>query len=116
MPVNTTGQNHVTATQLTASESTLVSSSSSERKFIGKMFVTNTHTANVDVTFWLLPTTTAGTTGAGGNYAVSVSIPPGPAITIYSLIGNWINESYKLSGQASVANVVNVYVSGNTET
>ena len=112
----TTLNSFVKETQLTASEATLISSQSSEKKFIGKCTLTNTSTDNVEVTLWLLLTATTGTTGSGGNWTFKETVPANRTVTVDKLQGHVIDNSMKVSGLAATASVINVNISGTTET
>lgn len=114
--MTTTLNNFVSETQLTASEATLVSTNSSEKKFIGKFTLTNTSSSNVEVTLWRLATTTTGTTGSGGNWIFKETIPAGKAVTVDKLQGHVLGNSMKISGLAGTASVINIDISGTTET
>ena len=102
--------------QLTASEVTLVSSTSSEKKFMGAIQIFNTSTSNIEITFWLMLTATTGTTGVGGNQKYVRTIPAGTSRTIMDFQGQVIDNSMKFSGLASTTAVVNYPISGTTET
>lgn len=108
--------NFVSDTQLGTSAGDLEVSSSSEKKFIGAASVTNTSTSNVEVTIWLLPTSVAEVTGSGGNWIFRKTIPAGRTERIEPLYGQVIDNSMTLSGLAGTASVINVNVSGTTET
>jgi len=112
----TTLSNFTIEEQLASSEETLISSGSSEKKFIGSMLLFNTSDVKVEVTLWLILTATTGTTGSGGNHAFFRSIPPRTGLRPSDLIGQVIDNSMKLSGQADTADVINVLISGTTET
>ena len=87
--------------QLTDSEIALVSSSSSEKKFMGAIQLFNTSTVNIEVTFWLMLTATIGTTGVGGNQKYVRTIPAGTSRTIMDFQGQVIDNNMKFSGEAS---------------
>ena len=112
----TTLNSFVSETQLTASESTLVSTNTTEKKFIGKLTLTNTSTSNVEVTLWRIASATTGTTGSGGNWIFKETIPAGKAVTVDKLQGHVLGVSMKISGLADTASVINVDISGTTET
>ena len=114
--MTTTLNSFVSETQLTASEATLISTGTGETKFIGAATVTNTHTANVTVTFWRIGSAVTGTTGSGGNQFIVKSLGAGSTERLDKLLGQVLGNSMKLSGLASVAGVVNVDISGTTET
>lgn len=109
-------KNHKSETQLTASETTLVSTTGSETKFIGKVTATNTSASDVVVTFWRLSTATTGTEGSGGNWIWSKTILAGETVTIDKLQGHVLGNTMKISGKAATASVINVDISGTTET
>ena len=113
--MTTTLNNFVSETQLTTSEVTLTSTLSSEKKFIGMATVTNTTDANVEVTLWRIATATTGTTGSGGNWIWKKSIPAGVTVTIDKIMGHVLGGSMKISGLAGVAGVINIDISGTTE-
>lgn len=112
----TTLTNFLSATQLTASEATLVSTSSTEKKFIGNFTLTNTSASNIEVTLWRLATATTGTTGSGGNWIWKQTIPAGRTVRVDKLIGHVLGGSMKISGLAGTTLVINVDISGVTET
>lgn len=113
--MTTTLNNFVSETQLTAAEVTLVSTLSSEKKFIGMATVTNTSANNVEVTLWRILTATTGTTGSGGNWIFRKTIPAGEAVIINKLMGHVLGGSMKISGLAGTAGVINIDISGTTE-
>ena len=112
----TTLENFTSETQLAASESTLFSTNSTEKKFIGSMTLTNTSANNVEVTLWRLGDAVTGTTGSGGNWFFKETIPAGKTVKVNKLIGHTLGNSMKISGLASTASVINVDASGTTET
>jgi hypothetical protein len=114
--LTTTLENFASETQLAVTESTLVSTNSSEKRFVGKCTVTNTSASNVQVTLWRLATATTGTTGSGGNWIFRETIPAGKSVTIDKLQGHVLGNSMKISGLADTASVINVDISGTTET
>ena len=103
-------------TQLPTTELSLVSSSSSETKFLGSIYMFNTSASNVEVTLWLNQSATTGTTGSGSNVAFVGTIPSQSGKKITLLGSQVVGASMKLSGKASVASVVNAFISGTTET
>ncbi len=113
--MTTTITTHAIETQLSATEDTIISTASNERKYIGKLVFTNTNTAAVTVTLWRLGSATAGTTGAGGNQFWVKTIPAGIAVECDLLNGCVLDNSEKISGKASVASVVNVNGWGTLE-
>jgi len=114
--MTTSLSNHKSETQLAASEATLVSTNTSEKKFIGKFTLTNTSDSNVQVTLWRVASTTTGTTGSGGNWIYRETIPAGKVVTVDKLHGHTLGNSMKISGLAATASVINVDISGTTET
>ena len=102
--------------QLTDSEVALVSSSSSEKKFLGAIQVFNTGTVETEITFWLMATATTGTTGVSGNQKYVRTIPPKISRTIMDFQGQVIDNDMKFSGKTSVDALVNYTISGTTET
>lgn len=112
----TTLNNFVNETQLGITVSSLEASTSTEKKFIGAASVTNTSTSNIEVTIWLLLTASTATSGSGGNWIYRKTIPAGRTERIDAIIGQVIDNSMTLSGAAGTANVINVNISGTTET
>ena len=112
----TTLNNFVSEIQLGVSVTDLEASASSEKKFIGAATVTNTSTSNVEVTIWLLASASSEVTGSGGNWIYRKTIPAGRTERIESIIGQVIDNSMTLSGLAGTASVINVNISGTTET
>jgi len=106
----------VSETQLTTSEVALVSTSSSEKKFIGMATVTNTSILNVEVTLWRILEATTGTAGSGGNWTWKKTIPANTTVRIDKIMGHVLDNSMKISALADVASVVNIDISGTTET
>ena len=114
--MTTTLSNFTSETQLTASEVSMLSTTSSEKKFIGMATVTNTSSSNVEVTLWRLATTTTGTTGSGGNWIYRKTIPANATERIDKIMGHVLGNSMKISALASTASVINIDISGTTET
>jgi hypothetical protein len=113
--------NFTNDTQLTTSEVLMVStqngiSASGEKKFIGMATVTNTSASNVEVTVWRTSTATVGTTGSGGNWLWNKTIPANTTMIVDKIIGHVLGVGMKISALASIADVVNVDISGTTET
>ena len=106
----------VSETQLTTSEATIVSTTSSEKKFIGMATVTNTSTSNVEVTLWRILTATTGTTGSGGNWSWKKTIPANSTLRIDKIMGQVLGAEMKISALADTAAVINIDISGTTET
>ena len=114
--MTTTIDNFLTEQQLTASAADLITTGTSEKKFISNFLATNTSTSNIECTFWLLDTGTSATSGSGGNYSVKVTIAAGKEKQIYGLIGQTLGSSQKIMGLAGTTSVVNIVASGSTET
>jgi len=114
--MTTTLNNFSSETQLTTSEATIVSTTSSEKKFIGMATVTNTSESNVEVTVWRMLTATTGTTGSGGNWIYKKTIPANTTERIDKIMGHVLGNSMKISALAGTASVVNIDISGTTET
>jgi len=114
--MTTTLANFTSETQLTASEVTMVSTTSSEQKFIGMATVTNTSVLNVEVTVWRLLTATTGTTVSGGNFIWKKTIPANSTVRIDKIMGHVLGNSMKISALAGTASVINIDISGTTET
>jgi hypothetical protein len=114
--MTTTLNSFASETQLTASEATIVSTTSSEKKFIGMATVTNTSTSNVEVTVWRMLTATTGTTGSGGNWVWKKTIPANSTERIDKIMGHVLGNSMKISALAGTASVINIDISGTTET
>lgn len=112
----TTLENFLSETQLSTSEATLISTSSTEKRFIGNVTVTNTSAINVDVTFWRIASAGTGTTGSGGNWIINQTIPAGATVRMDKIISHSLGPSMKISGKASVAAVINVDASGTLVT
>lgn len=98
-----------------ASVATLVSASSSEKKFIGKVTVTNTSTSDIEIYLWRIATTGTPSQGSGGNWAVRQTIPAGKTETITKLMGHVLDNNMSLFGSAGTASVVNIDISGTIE-
>jgi len=103
-------------TQLTTSVQALVSTTSSEKKFIGNMTLTNTSTSNVEVTFWRIATSSTETTGSSGNSLFTMTIPANDWVKVQKMSGHVLGHSMKLSAVAATTGVINVDISGTTET
>lgn len=114
--MTTTLANFTSETQLTTSEVAMVSTTSSEKKFIGMATLTNTSSSNVEVTLWRILTATTGTTVSGGNWIIKKTIPANATERIDKIMGQVLGASMKISALASVASVINVDISGTTET
>lgn len=108
----TTIQRFLSETQLTTAATNLVTTSTSETKFIGKCTVTNTSDSNVEVTLWSIATATSATTGSGGNWIFRETIPAGVTVTVDKLQGHIIGNSSAIKGLAGTASVVNIDISG----
>ena len=114
--MTTTLQSFVYETQLGTSASNIVTSNTSERKFIGKVVVTNTSDSNVEVTLWRILTATTATTGSGGNWCFRETIPAGRSLIVDKLQGQVLNPSMSIKGLAGTASVINIDISGTVQT
>jgi len=104
-------------TQLTATAETMVSTNTSETKFLGNLTVSNTSlTTNVEVVLWILNSTTTATSGSGGNQFLTRTIAANTTRKITEVIGHNLGPSMKLAASADTASVVNINISGTTET
>jgi len=112
----TTLSNFTIETQLASAEDTLISSGTSEKKFIGSILLFNTSISAVEVTMWLILAENSGTTGSGGNQSFVKTVPAGTSLRVTEFAGQVVDNSMKLSGQADTASVINVRISGTTET
>ena len=106
----------VSETQLTSSEATLIVTGTGEKKFIGAATVTNTSTATVSVTLWRIGSAVTGTTGSGGNQFLVKNVAAGATERLDKLLGQVLGNSMKISALANVGGVVNIDISGTTET
>lgn len=114
--MTTTLNNFASETKLTASEAIITQTASSEKKFLGMATLTNTSTDNIEVTVWRLAAITTGTTGSGGNWIYKKTIPANATERIDKIMGHVLGNSMKISALASTAGVVNIDISGTTET
>lgn len=112
----TTLQSFVSETQLTTEATNIVTSNTSERKFIGMVTVTNTSASNVEVTLWRILTASTATTGSGGNWTVRETVPAGRSIIIDKLRGQVLNPSMSIKGLSDTASVINIDISGTVQT
>lgn len=103
-------------TQLSASVTTIVSTNTSQKAFIGNVTLTNTSDADVIVTVWRLLSATTPTTGVGGNWLQRVSVPAGRPVKLTKIIGHTLNPSMVIKVQADTAGVINADASGTIET
>lgn len=111
----TTLSNFAFETQVPATVANIITSLSSEKKFIGSLSLTNTSASNVEVTLWLILTDTTATSGSGGNWKWKGTVPAGRSISVSTMLGNVVDKSMALKAQASTGNVVNIDISGTTE-
>jgi hypothetical protein len=102
--------------QIGATAGALVSSNSSEKKFLGQITLTNTSdTTKQEVHLWIqLTATTLTTTKPGGNFIEVLTLQPLQKKTI-DLRGHVVDQSYSFSAVADTATTVNYIVSGTTE-
>ena len=103
-------------TQLTASAGNVVTTNSSEKKFIVKATATNTSTSNVEITVWRILTATTATSGSGGNWIIRETIPAGKTIILRELMQHVLGNNMAIKALAGTASVVNIDISGTTET
>ena len=113
--MSTTLANFTSETQLGTSDSQLVATTGSEKKFIGKATFTNTSASAVEITVWRLLTATTATTGSGGNWLDKRTIQPGKVWECDKLEGHVLGNSMKVSALAGTASVINADISGVTE-
>lgn len=99
-------------TQLTTTEASMVESSSAEKKFLGKVTCTNTHSSSVIVTLWLVPT---GTTLTTSNYTDKKSMQAGEVCDFPKTQTHVVDNEMTLYASADVDSVVNILISGVTE-
>ena len=103
-------------TQLGVTAENIVTTNASENRFIGKATVTNTSTSNVQVTIWRILTATTATTGSGGNWLIRETIPSGKVVILRDLMQHVLGNSMAIKALADTASVVNIDISGTTET
>ncbi|MDC0637464.1 hypothetical protein OAP25_02065 [Flavobacteriaceae bacterium] len=114
--MTTTLNSFISETQLATAEATIVSTTSSEKKFIGMATVTNTATTNKEVTVWRISATGTGSTGIGGNWIWRKTIAAGTTEHIDKIMGHVLGNSMKISALTDTASVINIDISGTTET
>lgn len=102
--------------QLTTSEVTMVSTTGTEKKFIGMATVTNTSVNNVEVTVWRILSATTGTTVSGGNFIWKKTIPANTTERVDKIMGHVLGNNMKISALAGTTSVINFDISGTTET
>ena len=112
----TTLQSFTSETQLSTSATNIVTSNTSERKFIGMVTLTNTSTENVQVTLWRILTASTATTGSGGNWSFRETVPAGRSIIVDKFRGQVLNPSMAIKGLADTASVINIDISGTVQT
>lgn len=112
----TTLDSFTSETQLTASETTLVFTGETDKKFIGAATVTNTGATRADIEVWRIGVAVTGTSGSGGNWLIKKSIPAGVTVRLDNILGQVLGNSMKISALSSIAGVLNVDISGTTET
>jgi len=108
--------NFTSETQLAVTATSLTTTLSTEKKFIGKVTFTNTSASNVEVTVWRLLTATTATTGSGGNWLAKKTILPGKVWVCTELMSHTLGNSMEISALAGTADVINADLSGVTET
>lgn len=88
-----------------------------EEFFIGRFTATNTDpTSNVTLTIWTVGSGDTPTTGSGGNFLDTISIPKGRTVTIDKIEGQTLVGTQVVQAKASIAGVVRLNASGATET
>ena len=102
-------------TQLGTGISDLVTTTATQKTFIGKATFTNTSSSVVTVTVWRLLDATTETTGSGGNWIAEEKIAPGKQWECLEIMGHALGNSMKISASASVGSVVNVDISGTVD-
>ena len=112
----TTLDNFTSETQIAATATVLVSTTSSEKKFIGNATLTNTSSSNVEVTLWRILSATTATDGSGGDWLWKETIPANKTVRINKLIGHVLGGVMKIEAIAGTASVINADLSGTTET
>ena len=114
--MTTTLNNFTSETQLTTGEVAMVSTTSSEVKYIGKATFTNTSASAVEVTVWRILIATTGTTGSGGNWLDIKTIQPGKVWVCDKIMSHVLGNVMQISALADTGSVINVNISGTTET
>ena len=112
----TSFENFTSETQIGTTATVLMSTTSSEKKFIGNATVTNTSSSNVEVTIWRILTATTATDGSGGNWIWKETIPAKKTVRISKITGHVLGNSMKIEAIAGTASVINADLSGTTET
>ncbi|GAG14205.1 unnamed protein product [marine sediment metagenome] len=98
-----------------AAASILVSTTSTEKKFIGDVEYTNTSVSAIEVTVWRLLTATTATTGSGGNWLAKKTIQPGKVWSCPELRNSTLGISMSVRAIAGTGSVVNANLGGVTE-
>ena len=107
--------NFTSETQVGTSSTSLVATSSSEVKFIGKATFTNTSASAIEVTVWRLLTATTPTTGSGGNWLDKRTVQPGKVWECDKLESQVLGNSMSVFATAGTGSVVNADLSGVVE-
>lgn len=94
---------------------TLVSTTESETKFLGKVVFTNTSALPVEVTVWRILTATTPVAGSGGNWSIKKTIQPGKDKEFTGIESQVLDPSMSLIATAGTAGVINADISGVTE-
>lgn len=101
---------------LSTTPTTVFSTTASQKKYIGKVTLTNTGTSSEEVIIWRLnDTTTPTTTSPGGNWFKKFTLPAGATLDIAPLSGHVLDRSMKIAAQTDTANTVLLDASGTTE-
>ena len=107
--------NFTSETQLGTSSTSLVSTTSSEVKFIGKATFTNTSASAVEVIVWRVLTATTPAAGSGGNWLDKKTIQPNKVWECDKLEQHSIGNNMSIFATAGAASVINADLSGVTE-
>ena len=103
-------------TVVAVTPTTLASTNTSQKAFIGNLTLTNTGASDVECYVWRLLTATTPTTGAGGNWIERITVPSNKTVRLSKLIGHTLNPSMSIKVQADTAAVINGDASGTIET
>lgn len=93
----------------------LVSTTGTEKKFIGKATFTNTSVLPVEVRIWRIATASTPTTTSGGNWLDVRTIQPGKVWEADKLESQVLGNSMSVYALAGTASVINADLSGVTE-
>lgn len=107
--------NFTSETQVGTGSTSLTSTLSTEKKFIGKATFTNTSALPVEVTVWRVLTATTPTTGSGGNWLDIKTIQPSKVWECDKLEQHVLGGLMSIYATAGTASVINADLSGVTE-